>query len=289
MKEGSCQKRPQLTPFNPLPEEIANPADFVRPWNTLNADEKKLFSRLCEVFAGFSEYTDVQIGRIIDHLKKTGQFENTVIFYAADNGASGEGTPNGSVNENKFFNGYPDDLAENMKYLMNLADRDTYEHFPTGWAAAFSTPFQMFKRYSNYSGGTADPLVISWPKGIKAKGEVRNQYHHAVDIVPTILEICGLEMPKIYKGVEQYPLSGVSMRYTFDAKPDAPTHEEKAVLRYAGHPCNLGRWLESCCCSCTSDRKRELRQRSLATLPCGCQIVLNRKIWRRRIPKNWKH
>jgi hypothetical protein len=103
---------------------------------------------------------------------------------------------------------------------------DTYNHYPTGWAAAFSTPFQMFKRYSQYAGGTCDPMVISWPKGIKAKGEVRNQYHHSTDIVPTILEVCGLEMPKVYRGVEQYPLSGVSMRYTFDAKPDAPTQKK---------------------------------------------------------------
>ena len=133
--------------------------------------------------------------------------------------------PNGSVNENKFFNGYPDDLAENMKLIDELGGPNTYEHYPTGWAAAFSTPFKMFKRYSNYSGGTADPLVITWPKGIKATGEVRNQYHHAVDIVPTILEICGLEMPKVYRGVEQYPLSGVSMKYTFDATPDDPTQK----------------------------------------------------------------
>jgi arylsulfatase len=152
-------------------------------------------------------------------------------MYAADNGASGEGTPNGSVNENKFFNGYPDDLAENMKLINELGGPNTYEHYPTGWAAATSTPFKMFKRYSNYSGGTADPLVISWPKGIKARGEIRNQYHHAVDIVPTILEICGLEMPKVYRGVEQYPLSGVSMKYSFDAKPDAPT--QKHVQYYS--------------------------------------------------------
>ena len=168
---------------------------------------KRNYSPACAKYMPrFSEYTDVQIGRIIDHLKATGQYENTIIMYAADNGASGEGTPNGSVNENKFFNGYPDDLAENMKLIDELGGPNTYEHYPTGWAAAFSTPFKMFKRYSNYSGGTADPLVISWPKGIKARGEVRNQYHHAVDIVPTILEICGLEMPKVYRGVEQYPV-----------------------------------------------------------------------------------
>ena len=224
----------QLTPLNPLPDSVANPADWVRPWNSLNADEKKLFSRLCEVYAGFSEYTDVQIGRIIDYLEKSGQLENTIVLYAADNGASGEGSPNGSVNENKFFNGYPDELAETMKYIDKLGGPDTYEHYPTGWAAGFSAPFQMFKRYSNYSGGTADPLVIYWPKGIKARGEVRNQYHHAVDIVPTLLELCGLEMPKVYRGIEQHPLSGVSMKYTFDAKPNDPTQKHRQYYAMLG-------------------------------------------------------
>jgi arylsulfatase A-like enzyme len=227
-------KDTKLTDFNPLPKEIANPGDYVRPWETLNPDEKRLFSKLAEVYAAFSEYTDVQIGRIIDYLGETRQLDNTVIIYAADNGASGEGTPNGSVNENKFFNGYPDELAENMKLLDKMGGTDTYEHFPTGWAVAFSTPFKMFKRYSNFAGGTCDPLVISWPKGIKARGEIRNQYHHSVDIVPTILDICGLEMPKVYKGVEQYPLSGISMRYTFDASPDAPTKKHRQYYSMLG-------------------------------------------------------
>src|SRR5215469_5857247 len=225
--KGILPEGTQLTPLNPLPEDVANPGDAVRPWNSLNADEKKLFARLAEVYAGFSEYTDAQVGRIIDYLEKSKQLENTVILYAADNGASGEGSPNGSVNENKFFNGYPDELSENLKLYDKLGGPDTYEHYPTGWAVAFSTPFQMFKRYSQYAGGTCDPLVISWPKGIKAKGEVRHQYHHSTDIVPTILEICGLEMPKVYKGVEQYPLSGVSMKYTFDAKPNGPTQKKR--------------------------------------------------------------
>jgi arylsulfatase len=232
--KGVLPKGTPLTPLNPLPTDIANPGDFVRPWASLNADEKKLFSRLMEVYAGFSEYTDVQIGRIIDYLDKSGQLENTIVLYAADNGASGEGSPNGSVNENKFFNGYPDELSENMKYLDVLGSPDTYEHFPTGWAAATSAPFQMFKRYSEYSGGTCDPLVISWPKGIKARGEVRNQYHHCTDIVPTLLEICGLEMPTVYKGVEQYPLSGVSMRYTFDAAADAATQKKRQYYAMLG-------------------------------------------------------
>ena len=232
--KGVLPKGTQMTPLNPMPADVENKADHVRPWDTLSAEEKKLFSRLAEVYAGYSEYTDVQIGRLIDYLQETGQLENTVVFYAADNGASGEGSPNGSVNENKFFNGYPDTVAENMKYLDVLGGPDTYEHFPTGWAAAFSTPFQMFKRYSEYSGGTSDPLIISWPKGIKAKGEIRNQYHHSTDIVPTILEIAGLEMPKVYKGVEQYPLAGVSMRYTFDAKPDDATKKHRQYYAMLG-------------------------------------------------------
>jgi arylsulfatase len=234
IEKGVLPKDTKLTPINPMPESQANPADVVRPWNTLNADEKKLFSRMAEVFAGLSEYTDVQVGRVVDYLDKTGQLENTLVLYAADNGTSGEGTPNGSVNENKFFNGYPDDLAENMRMMDKLGGPDTYNHFPTGWAVAFSTPFQMFKRYAQYSGGTADPLVISWPKGIKARGEIRDQYHHSVDIVPTLLEIVGLEMPKVYRGVEQFPLSGVSMRYTFDAAPHAPTRKKRQFYTMLG-------------------------------------------------------
>jgi len=232
--KGVLPKGTQLTPLNPMPADMAAPGDAVRPWATLSADEKKLFSRLMEVFAGFSEYTDAQVGRIIDYLKKSGQLDNTLVFYAADNGASGEGSPNGSVNENKFFNGYPDELSENMKLIDKLGSPDTYEHYPTGWAAATSTPFQMFKRYSQFSGGTCDPLVVSWPKGIKARGEVRNQYHHSTDIVPTILEACGLEMPKVYRGVEQYPLSGVSMKYSFDAKPNGKTQKKRQYYTMLG-------------------------------------------------------
>jgi arylsulfatase len=232
--KGILPEGTQLTPINPMRADMATPADGVRPWNSLNADEKKLFSRLAEVYAGFSEYTDAQVGRIIDYLEETGQLENTIVLYAADNGASGEGSPSGSVNENKFFNGYPDDFAENMKLFDKLGSPDTYEHYPTGWAVAFSTPYKMFKRYSEYAGGTCDPLVISWGKGIKAHGEVRNQYHHSTDIVPTILEACGLEMPAVYKGAEQIPLSGISMKYTFAAKPDDPTKKKRQYYALNG-------------------------------------------------------
>jgi arylsulfatase len=234
IEKGILPKGTELTPFNPLPKDVANAGDAVRPWDSLNPDEKKLFARMAEVYAGFSEYTDAQVGRLIDYLEESKQLDNTIVFYCSDNGASGEGSPNGSVNENKFFNNYPDELSENMKYLDVLGGVETYNHYPTGWAAAFSTPYQMFKRYSEYAGGTCCPLVISWPKGIKAKGEVRNQYHHSVDIVPTILDVCGVEMPKTFRGAEQWPLSGVSMRYSFEAKPDAPTKKKRQYYAMLG-------------------------------------------------------
>jgi len=220
-----------LTPINPMPEDQANAADYVKPWDTLSDDEKRLFARMAEVFAGFSEYTDTQIGRIIDYLEDSGQLDNTLIFYCADNGASGEGSPDGSVNENKFFNGFPDDLKENLDKIGVLGGPETYNHYPTGWATAFSTPFQMFKRYSQFSGGTCDPMVIHWPAGITAKGEIRHQYHHSTDIVATVLDVTGIDMPTTFRGVEQRPLDGVSMKYSFDAAPDGPT--EKKVQYYA--------------------------------------------------------
>ncbi|WP_431279413.1 arylsulfatase [Leifsonia poae] len=218
-----------LSPINPLPDDVSADSDFVRPWDSLNDDEKRLFSRMAEVYAGFSEYTDAQVGRVVDFLEQTGQLENTIILYCADNGASGEGSPDGTVNENKFFNAYPEDLEQNLSMIDQLGSPETYNHYPTGWATAFSAPFKMFKRYT-YQGGVADPMVISWPRGIDAHGEVRHQYHHAVDVVPTILECIGLEFPDFVQGYEQSPLPGVSMKYTFGTKPDAPT--EKKIQYY---------------------------------------------------------
>jgi len=225
IERGILPPNTQLTPLNPIGEGKCPAGDMVRPWATLSDDEKRLFCRMAEVFAGFSEYTDVQIGRLIDYLEDSGQLDNTLILYCADNGASGEGSPNGSVNENFFYNSYPDDIKRNLEMLDRLGSPDTYNHYPTGWAVAFSTPYRMFKRYASYAGGTCDPLVIHWPKGIKARGEVRHQYHHCVDIVPTILDCCGVAMPEVVDGVKQSPLAGVSMRYSFD-DADAPTAKE---------------------------------------------------------------
>lgn len=230
---GILPRGTQLTPINPMIEGTYSEGDLVRPWNTLNADEKRLFCRMAEVYAGMSEYSDVQIGRIVSYLEESGQLDNTIIFYCADNGASGEGSPNGSTNECKFFNAWPDDVAENLAAIDRLGSPDTYNHYPTGWAVAFSTPFRMFKRYSCYSGGTCDPLVIHWPKGIQAKGELRDQYHHCTDIVPTILECCGVKMPETLFGVKQSPLPGISMAYTFNNE-NAPPKKETQYYEMLG-------------------------------------------------------
>jgi arylsulfatase len=222
----------ELTQINPMTKGTYSDEDVVRPWSQLSAKEKKLFSKMAEVYAAFSEFTDAQVGRIIEYLEQSGQLENTLIIYAADNGASGEGSPNGSVNEGKFANSYPDDIDQNLAMIDQLGSPATYNHYPTGWAVAFSTPFRMFKRYS-YQGGVADPLVISWPKGIKSKGEVRHQYHHCTDIVPTILDCCGVDFPGTVDGVKQVPLPGVSMRYTFD-NSNAPTRKETQYYEMLG-------------------------------------------------------
>ncbi len=149
--------------------------------------------------AGFLAHTDAQIGRLLDYLEEAGQRENTMVILVSDNGASGEGGPNGSVNECKMINGIPDDMAENLTMLDELGGPMTYNHYPNGWAMAFNTPFKMWKRYE-FNGGTTDPCIISWPQGIKAQGELRDQYHHAVDLVPTILDALGVEPPEAIGG-----------------------------------------------------------------------------------------
>jgi arylsulfatase A-like enzyme len=231
--KGVLPKDTKLSPQNPLPKGVIVDNDMMRPWNTLSAEEKKLFAHMAEVFAGFSEYTDAQVGRVIDYLQESGQLDNTLVIYGADNGASGEGSPNGSVNEYKFFNAYPDDIKDNLAMMNKLGSPETYNHYPTGWAVAFSTPYKMFKRYSGFSGGTCDPLVISWPKGIKARGEMRSQYYHSTDIVPTILEACGVPLPTVVNGIKQAPFEGVSMVSSFD-NANAPTKKQVQYYEMVG-------------------------------------------------------
>ena len=225
---GIIPETTELPPINPLgtvetrtgPQGQPFPAlDVTRPWDSLSADEQTLFARMAEVYAGFLGHADHQIGRLLDYLDDTGQRENTLILLVSDNGASGEGGPDGSVNEMKFFNGIPDDITSNLAMLDDLGGPETYNHYPNGWAMAFNTPFKMWKRYE-FNGGTSDPCVISWPAGIKARGAIRHQYHHAIDLVPTVLDVLGVESPETIKGFTQSHHDGVSMRYSFD-DPDA--------------------------------------------------------------------
>jgi arylsulfatase A-like enzyme len=215
----------ELPPLNPIgtPETRTGPngepfpaLDYTRPWDSLSQDEQRLFCRMAEVYAGFLAHADAQIGRLLDYLEESGQRENTMVIVVSDNGASGEGGPNGSVNENKVFNGIPDDIEENLAMLDELGGPETYNHYPNGWAMAFNTPFKMWKRYE-YAGGTSDPCIISWPRGIEAKGELREQYHHAVDLVPTVLDALGVDPPETIAGHVQSHFDGISMRYSFDA------------------------------------------------------------------------
>jgi arylsulfatase A-like enzyme len=236
---GLLPKSAELSPINPLIDATSHDGkpwsqtDVVRPWESLSEDEKRLFRRMAEVYAGFLSHADHELGRLLDYLHESGQLDNTIVVLVSDNGASGEGGPNGSVNENKFFNGLPDSTEENLKLLDELGSTKTYNHYPTGWAWAFNTPFKMWKRYANYEGGTADPLVVSWPSRIKDVGTFRRQYTHAVDIVPTLLESVGVEMPDVVNGYTQHPIEGVSFGYSFD-HADAPTQKETQFYSMLG-------------------------------------------------------
>ena len=229
----------KLTPLNPYvnekgPEGQPWPQqDTIRPWGELSADEKRLFSRMAEVYAGFVSHCDHQIGRLLDYLEESGTLDNTIFVMISDNGASGEGGPNGTVNEMKFFNGVVDSVEENLKAIDDLGSPKTYNHYCTGWAEAFCAPFKMYKRYANYEGGTADPLIVAWPKGIKARGEIRHQYCHVVDVVPTLYECLGIEPPDEVHGYVQSAIEGVSFAHALD-HGDAATKKDAQFYSMLG-------------------------------------------------------
>jgi len=201
----------------PAGTQLAPRPEAIPAWDSLSADEKRLFTRQMEVFAAFIEMTDHEIGRLIKAIEDTGQLDNTlVLFVYGDNGTSAEGGRNGMFNEYTYFNGAPEQVADMLKHLDQWGGPETYPHMAAGWAVALDTPYQWTKQVASDHGGTKVGMAVRWPKGIKAKGEHRTQFHHVIDIAPTILEAAGLPEPKSVNGVKQRPMDGVSMAYSFD-------------------------------------------------------------------------
>ncbi len=197
-------------------------------WDAMPADLKPVLIRQMEVYAGFLEFTDHHIGRLLDSLKTTGALENTLVFcMIGDNGASAEGTMNGTYNEMINFNGGA--ALETPQFLMERIDKlggpESYNHYSVGWAHAMDTPYQWTKQVASHWGGTRNGTIVHWPKGIKAKGELRSQFHHVIDIAPTILEAAGLPEPLSVNGIQQQPIEGVSFMYSFNDAKAAERHE----------------------------------------------------------------
>jgi len=207
----------------------------LQAWESLGADQRRLFTRMMEVYAGYLEQTDHNVGRVLDAIREAGQLDNTLVVYiAGDNGASAEGGLQGLVNEVIWMNGLPVDLGQMLAQIDDLGTWKTYNHYPAGWAHAMDTPFQWTKQIASHYGGTRNGMVISWPARIQDRGGIRSQWHHVVDLVPTLLEAVSLPMPSSVNGVAQKPLEGVSMVYSFaDAK--APSTHRTQYFEMGGH------------------------------------------------------
>ncbi len=224
------QKKLGIVPQN---TKLTERIDEIPAWDSLNKQEKKLYARQMEAFAAQMEHVDYQIGRVVKELERIGELDNTLIFVTADNGASGEGGLAGTFNETYVLNGLQTPFDANMRHYDDWGRENTYVHYHAGWAMAGNTPFRYFKQ-SSHRGGQHDALVVHWPKGIKAKGEVRDQYHHIADIAPTILDAAGVAMPETYHGVKQQPLDGVSMCYAFD-DAKAPNQKKRQYYEMFGN------------------------------------------------------
>ncbi len=210
---------PENTKLTPRPEQI--PA-----WDSLSDAQKKLYARQMEVYAGYLEQTDHEIGQMLKAIEDMGEMDNTVVIYIqGDNGASGEGALTGSENENYVFNAQVEKIEDID--IAKLGTPEAYNHYSAGWALAMDTPFQWMKQVASHFGGTRNGMVISWPKGIKSKGEIRSQFHHVIDIAPTLLDIVGIEQPDKVNDVKQKPMEGVSMTYSFKDKKAESNHKKQ--------------------------------------------------------------
>jgi arylsulfatase A-like enzyme len=213
--------------------ELPPPNPGVPAWDELTPEEQRLAARHMEVYAGFLDHTDVQIGRLVDYLGAIGQLDNTMLVLLSDNGASDEGGRDGCVNVYKhYMSGIPEPRTAGMAALDQLGDEHTNPHYPAGWAQAGDTPLKWYKK-DVHGGGVRDPLIVHWPARIRDRGGLRAQYHHVTDVVPTVLELLGVEAPAEYRGVPQLPIHGVSMAYTLDA-PEAPTRKQVQYYEMLG-------------------------------------------------------
>ncbi|MHC5009462.1 MAG: arylsulfatase [Planctomycetota bacterium] len=218
-----------------IPEgtQLTERVSEIPAWDSLSDEEKALYARQMEVFAGMLEHTDAEIGRIVAALERVGVLDDTVILVTSDNGASGEGGLAGTFNETYVLNGMQTPFEANQRHQENWGDRTTYPHYHAGWAMVGNTPFRYFKQ-SVHRGGIQDPLIVHWPNGMTARGEIRQQYHHISDVAPTLMDIIGLELPERIDGVPQLPMDGVSMRYSFD-DAEAPTPKEVQYYEMFGN------------------------------------------------------
>jgi len=224
------QKRLGVVPQNTA---LTDRIDEIPSWDSLNDTERRMYARQMEVFAAQMDHVDHQIGRVVDELERIGELDNTLIFVTSDNGASGEGGLAGTFNETYVLNGLQTPFDANLRHYESWGDATTYPHYHAGWAMAGNTPFSYFKQ-SEHRGGQHDALVVHWPDGIQAQGEVRSQYHHIADIAPTILEATGISVPDVYHGVRQQPMDGISMLYAFD-DADAPNRKERQYYEMFGN------------------------------------------------------
>ncbi|MDQ4099528.1 MAG: arylsulfatase, partial [Chloroflexota bacterium] len=217
----------------PPETELAPRNDDVAAWDELTPDEQRFAARQMEVYAGFLDHTDAQIGRLMAYLEEIGQLDNTMIMLLSDNGASNEGGRIGYFNVYKAHsNRVPEPLEVSLPTLERLGDETTNPHYATGWAQAGNTPLKWYKK-TTHGGGVRDPLIVHWPARIRDTG-LRHQYHHVVDLVPTVLELLGLEAPSVYNDVPQLPIHGTSMAYTFD-DADAPTRKQVQYYEMLGN------------------------------------------------------
>lgn len=195
----------------------------VEAWERLSPDARRVCARLQEIYAAFLEHADAQIGRLLGFLEALGRLDDTLIVLLSDNGASPEGGPIGSVNARRHLGYQPDTLADLLDALDRLGSEHALNHYPTGWAQASNTPLKWYKK-DTHGGGIRAPLIVHWPARIRDGGRIRPQYHHVIDVVPTVLALLGIAAPTVYRGVPQLPVHGMSLAYTFDA-PDAPTRK----------------------------------------------------------------